>query len=670
MMKRFFIILLIIIPITFIYPQGKVKYELNSINFEGNKTFSSSTLSGIIYSVETPWWFWRFLNSFTDFGKPPVYFDSAYIQIDINALKEFYNVNGFFRAKFSYRYFIDTSAREVNLIYKISENAPSTYGKLIIYGLKNIPTDIMKTVHKELIFDTTKRYNQTILQQKATQVVNTFHNTGYPFAKFDSTVILKDTIKNKAGINIYFTSGNRYRIDTVLVSKEGKGAPLVSNQLLQNITGIKPGSIYDLEKIRRSRLRLYRTGLFSTVLLSGVRNDTTDGKIPLRLESNIGLLNELSPELILNNQHSAFNVGLGVAYIKRNFFGNARKLTIGSSFGVQDIFNVNFGNLIKKFSFRDTTLLGYFDSRITIEQPYVFNRPIFATWETYATINKQTNYNNTLYGSKITFDFELPTYTFINHVSTSYTIEQSNEVYRTNHDSLSTKLISDIGGDFGSTTADNILFPTRGYNLNFHVEEANSIPYLFNVLRNTKFDGSMFYKVVLSSSFYLSLNPKKDKIFAVKFKTGYLHAFYGNFAGIPLNRTFYAGGSNSIRGWRANQLVPEGSDSVRNINGLNVKGGGVLLDGSFEYRYRFVENFGAVLFLDYGNTWLNFHQLQWKGVALATGFGLRYYTQIAPFRVDFGFKFYDPHVQKFIWENWNPAFFKNIVLHFGIGEAF
>ncbi len=610
------------------------------------------------------------LNTFTSFGKSAVYFDSAYIQIDINSLKQYYNAAGFFNAKFSYKYSIDTAGKEVNLTYNITENSPATYGKLKLSGLKKVPPDIILKINDEMQVDTTKRYNQSDIQQKIDQVVNILHNTGYMFAKFDSTIIIKDTVKYKADPNIYFTTGRRYRIDTVLVDKQGKGAPLVKNELLRNITGIKTGSIYNLEQIRRSQLRLYRTSLFNTVLLSGAASDTTDGKVPLKLEANIGLLNELSPELILNNQQKAFNVGLGASYIRRNFLGSARKLTIGSSFGVQDIINVDFANLINKFSFRDTTLLGYFDSRITIEQPYIFNRPIFATWETYATINKQKNYNNTLYGSKITFDFELPSYTFINHVSASYNVEQSNEVYRINHDSLSTKLISAIGGDFGSTTADNILFPTKGYNLTFHLEEANSLPYLITRLDGKTYNGSMFYKIVLNSSFYISLNRKRDKIFAVKFKIGHLKAFYGNFAGIPINRTFYAGGSNSVRGWRSNQLVPEVSDSVRGINGVSVKGGGFLLEGSMEYRYRFLENFGAVLFGDYGNTWLDYHQFRWDAVALAAGVGLRYYTQIAPFRIDFGFKFYDPHKKKFIWENWNPNFFSNIELHFGIGEAF
>jgi outer membrane protein insertion porin family len=158
---------------------------------------------------------------------------------------------------------------------------------------------------------------------------------------------------------------------------------------------------------------------------------------------------------------------------------------------------------------------------------------------------------------------------------------------------------------------------------------------------------------------------------ASKFKIGYLQVYSGTFAGVPLNRTFYAGGSNSIRGWLPNELVPVGSQYVRDISGINiVKGGTFLVEGSFELRRKFSDNFGSAVFMDYGNTWLGYNQFRFDGVAVAAGFGFRLYTPVAPIRIDLGLKFYDPSIGQFIWESWNKRFFKNITLHFGLGEAF
>jgi outer membrane protein insertion porin family len=380
-------------------------------------------------------------------------------------------------------------------------------------------------------------------------------------------------------------------------------------------------------------------------------------------------MHELSPEIIVNNQQSAFNIGLGANFIKKNFYGEARKLTVSSSFGIQDIFNVDFQNLIKQFSFRDTTLLGYVDARLKIEQPFLFGKPIFGTWENYATIKKQKDYNITFYGSKITFEFELPKFTFINYLSTYYNIEQTKEVYRTNNDSLSSKLISTIGIDIGKSTTDDFLFPTKGTNLSLQIEEANGIPYLTTEIFGWNYGETVFYKLLFTGSAYQALDLKRNNIIALKFKTGYLQPYVGDYNGLPINRTFYAGGSNSIRGWRSNQLVPKDAPIATGLlnNGVNVKGGTFLLEGTMEYRYRFFQSFGVVGFFDFGNTWIDPKDFNFKEIALAAGIGFRYYTQVAPFRLDFGFKLYDPTDRTFIF---GKHLWDNFEFHFGIGEAF
>lgn len=660
-------LILIIIYCFRVFAQEGVRYELQTINFKGNKSISSSSLKDVIVSKETPWWFWKFLNSFSSLGSEPVYFDSSNIPIDIQALKAFYNANGFFETSFSYNYEIDTSNQRATLNYDIYEGKVSYYGKIKLLGLEKVPENTKKKFNDEVKFDPNDRYQQSMVQQKVQSGVSILLNSGFIFAQFDSTIILTDTLRQQANMNLFFTTGNEYRIDTVIVATSGDGAPYVKEDILREISDIKKGDLYNLDKIRNSQQRLFRTGLFNSIIISGVENDTTDSKVPIKLEANIGKLNELSPEIILNNQQSAFNAGLGLSYIRKNFLGNARKLTVSTSFGVQDLFHVDYGKLFQRFSFRDTTLLGYFDSRLTIEQPFLFKRPIFGTWENYATINKQPKYNNTVYGSKITFDFELPRFTAINFLSTYYNVEQSNEVYRMNHDSLSRKILSIIGAEFGRTTTNDILFPTEGYLISILFEEANSLPYIIGKIWGNEFNGSLFYKTLLNASYYLSLNQRNMSIFATKFKIGRIQTYYGDYAGLPLNRTFYAGGSNSVRGWRSNELVPGNATTVYGITGANVKGGTFLVEGSFEWRFKFVPSFGFAMFFDYGDTWIGYKRFRWDDLALSPGVGLRYYSSIAPFRLDFAFKLYNPNDK--MWIN-KKNFWNNINIHFGIGEAF
>lgn len=667
--KNFILIPVFIFLINFIsFSQTGGAYELNSIDFEGNDQFSSSTLSYVIYSEESPGWFWQFLNSFTSFGEEAIYFDSTEIQIDLRALKDYYNANGFFESEFSYKYTVDTSDKDIDLTYLIKENEPSTYGKIKIEGLKKIPPYIQNFVDVDLSVDTTERYMQVSFQEKVEKGLNSLLNSGFMLAKFDSSIITKDTVRNKADIEVYFTPNKLYKIDSLIVKKDGEGAEYVEEDLLKKITGIKAGDIYNLENIRQSQVRLFRTGLFNSVILSAEEKDTSDSKVPLKLSGNIGLMNELSPEIILNNQNKALNIGLSASYIRKNFLGEARKLTISPSFGLQEFFKINFEKVFKKFSIRDTTLLGYVDARIAIEQPYLFGKPIFGRWENYAQIIKQRNFNLTNYGTRLSMEFELPKFTFINFLSTFYSFEVNKENYL-QRDSLSSKLISSVGADLGRTTVDNILFPTLGYNLSFQFEEANFLPYTISKIFKSNFDEALFYKMVLSGSFYFALNPRRTQIFAVKAKIGHLQTYIGDYAGVPISRTFFVGGSNSVRGWSSNELTPPNAPEIENLveGVVNIKGGTFLFEGSFEYRYKFFDNFGTALFFDYGNTWIGYKRFRFDEIALAAGFGFRYYTQIAPFRIDFGFKVYDPKDKKTII---NKAFWKQMEFHFGIGEAF
>lgn len=667
LMLKKFVFVFALLPLTILFAQEGNRFELQKINFEGNQSISASQLTSIILSKETPWWFWKFMNSFSSLGSEPVYFDSSNIPIDIRALRSYYNANGFFETSVKYNYQVDTADREVTLNYLINEGNASNYGKINLDGLDMVPDPTLQKFSDEVRFDSSNRYVQSVVQQRIQAGLTTLLNNGFLFAQFDSTVVISDTIAHRADLDIYFTTGKEYHIDTVIVNKAGDGAPYVKEDMLRRISDLKTGELYNLDKVRQSQQRLFRTGLFNSIVISGVEQDTTDSKVPVKLEASISKLNELSPEIIVNNQQSAFNAGLGLSYIRRNFLGDARKLTVSTSFGVQDIFNVDYANLFRKFSFRDTTLLGYLDSRITIEQPYLFSRPIFGTWDTYATINKQAKYNNTVYGSKFTLDFELPRFTAINFLSTYYNVEQSNEVYRTNNDSLSRKILSIIGAEFGRTTTNDILFPTEGYIISILFEEANSLPYIIGKIGKNEFNGSLFYKILLNTSYYLSLNLRKMSIFATKFKIGRIQIYNGDYAGLPLNRTFYAGGSNSVRGWRSNELVPQNATTVYGINGVNVKGGTFLMEGSFEWRFKFVQSFGTALFIDYGNTWIGYDKFRYDEVALSPGFGFRYYTSFAPFRLDFAFKLYNPADKIWIF---SKNFWDNLVFHFGIGEAF
>ncbi|MDR3611642.1 MAG: BamA/TamA family outer membrane protein [Ignavibacteriaceae bacterium] len=687
-MKRAYTLLFVfLICGKIIWAQSLPKYELTDIKFEGNKEFSSSELKQNIKSKETPFWGWKLLNSiYSKWGNEAVYFDSSLIPTDLNYLKAFYDDNGFFKSQFTYHYTFDTSAKGVTLLYKVTEGEPSRYGTIKIQGFKNAPDLISKQVFEKLQVDSSDRYNAEKLGANIHATATFLLMNGYMNALYDSTIIYKDTINNRANLEIRFSPGRRYKISSIDVDTKGEGKDYVSKDLIKDLIAIKPEEYYDIDKIKNSQTRLSKTGLFTSLKLEGGKADSSRKYVPLEFEGTIGNMNELSPEIVADNEQNSFNLGLGGVYIRKNFLGYARKLTVNGKFGLTDILHLNFANIFRASANRDSTYQGYYELTTLIEQPYIFNQPITGSLEFYIKTRTQLRTNIVTYGSRVGFDFELPDYTFVNQLRTYYNIELydllSNKIQNANLNFKFNSISSILGAEIASAKANDLFFPTNGYNLSFIIEGgiantmnnvngSDSVISLYAQIPKSKLNTNevaYFYKLQESFSKFIQIAHDNTSVIGIKFKTGYIQTVKGNQELIPPNKTFVGGGSNSVRGWRARTLVPVDTVSYYGIIiPENVRGGTFLVEGSVEYRKKLLQTIGVALFTDYGNTWNGYDEFRINQLALAIGFGIRYYSSIAPFRLDFGFRLYDPADDKWIFKS-TP--FRTIEINFGIGEAF
>lgn len=679
-MKFFFYILVVSFMISANdFAQEDDRYELTSINFIGNETYDDAELKAVIQSEENPFWFWKFLyNTVSFLGSPPNYFDSTVISVDIISLKSFYAVNGFFKAEINYSFSIDTVGKYAELTYFINENVVFSYGAINFIGLEKLSDEMNSALEDYIKFPGWERYVQENIQKKNDAIITYLKNNGFMLARYDSTVVKIDTIKTKAYVNTYFNTGRWYTYGEINIEKEGESSSQVSYELIEYVSDIKVGDTYSEENISKSRVRLARTGLFTSINLTPEKIDSINSKARLLIKGTIGSLNELSPEVFADNEFGFFNVGVGASYTRKNFLGDARKFTIRARFRINDVTGISFDSDLFKETFQtEVDLYGI------IEQPFLFSRRVAGRLEGFLKSYSISSVDYQNYGANFTSAFDMPSYTFVNLLNPylrfdrlSYTIP-SIEV---NADTISYSpkaFTSSLGAEIGSKNTDDLFYPTEGrvISLISEISSAN-VKYDIRNLRTNQsdilIDSLGFYvKFQLTLGFYFAVSRDKRTVFAAKAKSGYIQMLSGDAALVSPNQTFFAGGSNSVRGWRARELIPPNQLFNLFPASLNeqfkIRGGNVLLEGSFEYRRKFEEDLGFVVFTDYGNTWNEFNDIRVDQIAVAVGTGLRYYSPIAPFRIDFGFKFYDPNDMKFIFDK---QFFDTIVIHFGIGEAF
>ncbi|MDZ7626125.1 MAG: BamA/TamA family outer membrane protein [Ignavibacteriaceae bacterium] len=677
-------IFLYIIVVTFLispshFAQEDDRYELSSINFEGNETFDDAELKAAIQSQENPFWFWRFLYStITILGSPPNYFDSSTISVDIISLKSFYSVNGFFKAEFDYSFVVDTIGKSAEITYFINENTPHTYGNVQFSGLDDLSEEMNNALEEYVNYPSWERYVQENVQKKNDAIITYLKNNGFKLASYDSTVVKIDTLNAKADITTYFKRGRWYTYDDIKIEKDGESSSQVSYELIKYLANINVGDVYREDELSKSRIRLARTGLFSTINLSGEIRDSSSSKVQLLIKGTVGSLNELSPEVFADNEFNFFNVGVGASYTRKNFLGDARKFTIRARFRVNDIANINLDPGLFEESLQTEV-----DLSAILEQPFLFSRRIAGRLEGYLKSYNISSVDYENFGANFTAAFDMPSYTFVNLFNPylrfdklSYSIPALEFEGDTVTVSPST-FTSSLGSELGSTTTDDLFYPTEGRIISL-ISELSSTNVKWDVKNLQTGQSSLaidslgfYYKLQLMVGFYFAVSRDRMTVLGIKAKSGYIGMISGDAILVSPNQTFFAGGSNSVRGWRGRELIP--SDQLLNLfppslnEQLKIRGGNILLEGSFEYRRKFEEDMGFVFFTDYGNTWNRINDIRIDQIAVAIGTGLRYYSPIAPFRIDFGFKFYDPSDMKFIFDK---QFFSTMVIHFGIGEAF
>jgi outer membrane protein assembly factor BamA len=319
-----------------------------------------------------------------------------------------------------------------------------------------------------------------------------------------------------------------------------------------------------------------------------------------------------------------------------------------------------------------------------IEQPFLFSRNISGRLETFLKSYRISTVDYQNLGLVFTSGFDRPSYAFINVLNPYFRLDRLSYEFPfpvpeiPDTATINTRTFTtSLGVETASTNTNDIFYPTEGRLISLISEIASSDVLWESDEQFTSQqleliqDVGYYYKLQLTLGLYQTVSRDKNTVVAIKFKTGYIDMFSGGEELVSPNQTFFAGGSNSVRGWRARELIP--SQQIEYIGApdineeLKIRGGTMLLEGSFEWRRRFETDLGYALFVDYGNTWNSFNQITWNGIAWAIGAGIRYYSPIAPFRLDFGFKLYDPKNGKFITE---IKALKTMEFHFGIGEAF
>ncbi|MDE3057474.1 MAG: BamA/TamA family outer membrane protein [Bacteroidota bacterium] len=654
-------------------------YEVGDISFHIDGDTHEDVFRSMMQTLESPARFWTYMykHVYQKFGAKPEYFDPITFDSDVDRIKKYLSEHGYFHAVVDTALHFFTASHTMTIDISIKENRRSLVDTVKIAGLDSLPEDVFQKIYTGRLVKEKSPFVQNDVDNERARIYRILLNNGYTTATANPISISRYLSTDNLTVMFAFHPGRRYVFGQIEIHFD-KGE--VQRDIVLRQLDFQPGEIYNEEKKSESEQNLNALGIFESAKIESLTPiDTTNPPmIPMRLVLRTRELQEVSPELLVDNENEAFNTGIGVGYSNRNFYGDARNFSTRLQFRLQSIQDLNWSGAIHN-GFNEPSLLARADVQMQMIQPYFFSNKLNASWTVSGDYEKQKYYLLNALRNRIGFTNRFATYTlgFLDWnlervaVDIKDTTRVSPELFTgTRQKQFNSILTFTLQRD----KTNDVFSPTGGFFHTGSIEEAGVIPSLLGSLGGG-LPYAQYYKLSFLGRQYFSANEQHTFVWALKLRGGFAKLYNShNQTPVPPTRKFYAGGSGSVRGWKSRGLSASGSPD---------EGGNAVIEGNIETRINLfpqggsflsinTANFWGVLFVDYGNVWSDVSLVRPRDIAIAAGVGLRYETFVGPLRFDVGLRVYDPNEragQQWIFEK--TLFTHSFsLINFGIGQAF
>jgi translocation and assembly module TamA len=379
------------------------------------------------------------------------------------------------------------------------------------------------------------------------------------------------------------------------------------------MTGIKPGTSYDPDDIRRAERNLRRLQVFAATRITEAEAVGPDGQLPLALSVAERPRRALGAGATYSTVDGA---GIEGYWEHRNLFGRAERLRLEARVdGINSVDPADFNYLVGASFLKPGVFTPFtdLDAQLTAEQ------------------NDLDTYNQQTVRARVGLSHEV----FEGlRVSSALNLEASNidGVYG-DRDFLLASLPSVVDYD----GRNDPLEPVRGVRARLGLEPFYEFEF-----------GNGGLIADLKGSTYWSFDPEGKWVLAAR---GGVGSIVGAPADeMPENKLFYVGGGGSVRGYSYRSIGPVVNDEV--------VGGRSYVEASLELRARVTDTIGIVPFVDAGAAFESSFPDFSDSIKVGAGIGVRYYTSLGPIRADVAIPL-DPGPD-------DPSF----AIYIGLGQAF
>ena len=607
-------------------------------------------------------------------------FDMDILEKERNRLVEMLKNNGYYAFSKEYIGFqADSLAHKnkISLIMKI--NSP-------VVALKDFPDSLINVNHQRFII----RNIYINPDYTSTQSVNTKYDTLSVFVK-------KRNSSNISGTYFFlYKNINHLEIKPKIIAR----SVFIENSAYYNLVDVQQ-SYNALSDLRNFRFINFEFDMPK-------KNDSLM-RLPAPIDCRIQMTRIAKQSISLETEGTNSGGNLGIAgnliYQNKNIFRGAEifNLTLKGAMEVQSIETQTKDNVSKALPFNTVEagiMCGFKIPKFLVPIKQERFSKYFRPKTTIATgFDYELRPDYTRYIANITFGYDWKESKYIRHilnpVDLSYVKISKDSVFNATIQLLNDMRIKNAYTDHMTPAASySFIFNNQEINklkdfmfFRLNAELAgNMLQLLNNTFQSKKFDDgsyhlfnvryAQYFRFDADIRFYKIFNEKNKLVLRLKGGAGFP---FTNLDALPFEKSFYAGGANSIRAWRLRQIGPGSFKDT--TNSIVEKTGDIDLEGNLEYRFPIYKAFQGAAFLDAGNVWLRKKNPDFPGgefnvnrflseIAVGFGLGLRMDFKFFIIRLDAAVPVRDPSMDK--THRWvlNNTGLDKLNFNIGIGYPF
>ncbi|MGE5638672.1 MAG: outer membrane protein assembly factor BamA [Clostridia bacterium] len=563
--------------------EGEVA-KIRGINIVGTQAFTEKELVNQM-TLRTPGW----LTWYTKHDR----YARDKLSADLETLRSFYQNRGYLDFNIeSTQVSITPDRQDIYLTINISEGEKYTVSSIDLGGQMLVPKEELEKLIQLKPGDV---FSREKLAKSTKAISDRLGNDGYAFANANAVPDV-DKEKHTVAFTIVVDPGRRVYVRRINVVGNNKTRDEVVRRELRQLEG----AFYDASRIQLSKRRIDRTQYFDAV---DVETQPVEGS-PDQVDVNYAVKEKPTGALLLGAGFSTVEKLILQASISQsNVFGTGKFVSA----------NVSSGSINKVYS------LSYLDPYFTVDgvsQGFdVYKR------KTDASLLAIGPYATDSVGGGVKFGYPISETIGVNFglalESTKLTTFDTSPTQYIN-------FVNQFGNDYsyatfsagwGRDTRDSAIRPTDGSITRVSGEVAQG--------------NLQFYRTTFQHQTLFPLS--REYAFSLRGELGYAGGLSGR--PLPFFKNYYAGGPDSVRGYRAFSLGP------RDPNNLAL-GGNRKVVGSAEFLFPVPgadkePSLRLAAFLDAGQVYDG--KIQLSDLRYSTGVGLSWSSPFGPLRLSFGF---------------------------------